>query len=303
MAQSFADSIGCPVPRIRIVDIGAMSEGEDRYHPLVAAGLAEVTGFEPNRTEYARLAGRAGAYRYLPVFLGNGQRATFHITSYPGCSSLLEPDPATISLFQTLGCDPGDNFHVVRSEPVETSRLDDLGIAADYLKLDVQGSELDILRHGTATLAETVVIETEAEFVPLYKEQPLFGDIQCFLREQGFVLHKLIDVSGRPFGPFVPRNPWMPISQLLWTDAIFVRDFTRLDAYADDGLLRAAAILDMVYGSYDLSGLLLAEHDKRHQNGLQAHYLEALKRRELKLQLLNIVEFPAGISAADLPAF
>jgi FkbM family methyltransferase len=302
MARSFADTIGCPVPRIRIVDIGAMSEGEDRYHPLIATGLAEVTGFEPNRAEYARLAGRAGAYRYLPVFLGNGERATFHITNYPGCSSLLEPDPATISLFQTLGCDPGDNFHVVRSEPVETRRLDDLGIAADYLKLDVQGSELDILRHGTATLAETGVIETEVEFVPLYKEQPLFGDIQCFLREQGFVLHKLIDVSGRPFKPFVPKNPWMPISQLLWADAIFVRDFSRLDAYTSDSLLRAAAILDMVYRSYDLAALLLAEHDKRHQHGLQQRYFQSLKARDLSLRLLNIVEFPAGISAADLPA-
>ena len=59
MEQSFADFIGCPVPRIRIVDIGAMSEGADRYHPLVAAGLAEVTGFEPHP---ARMPERVPAF-------------------------------------------------------------------------------------------------------------------------------------------------------------------------------------------------------------------------------------------------
>lgn len=304
MDQSFADVIGYPVPRIHIVDIGAMPEGTDRYHPLVVAGLAEVTGFEPNPAEYARLTERTGPYHYLPVFVGNGSAATFNLTRYPGCSSLLEPDAAVINLFQTLGCDdPDGNFRILQSKPVTTTRLDELGLTANFLKLDVQGTELDILRHGTAMLRDVVVIETEVEFVPLYKDQPLFGDIQCFLREQGFVLHKLIDISGRPFRPFVPQNPWMPVSQLLWADAIFVRDFTRLDAYTSDSLLRAAAILDMVYKSYDLAALLLAEHDKRHQHGLQQRYFESLKARDLSLWLLNIVEFPAGVSAADLPAF
>ena len=86
-----------------------------------------------------------------------------------------------------------------------------------------QGYELEIMRHGTATLANTLVIECETEFVPLYKDQPLFGDVQCFLRDQGFMLHKLIDVAGRPFRPFNPPNPYQPMSQLLWADAIFVR--------------------------------------------------------------------------------
>ena len=295
MEQSFSDIIGCPVPRIRIVDIGAMSEGEDRYHALVGSGLAEVTGFEPNPEQYVQLAGRPGPYRYLPVFLGAGGPARFNITRYPGCASLLEPDPRFIDLFETIGCaSPSGNFHVQRSELVETTRLDDLGpeLGMDFLKIDVQGAELDILRNATAKLGQTVVIESEVEFLPIYKDQPLFGDIQCFLREQGFVLHKLIDVAGRPLKPFRPPNPFRPISQLLWADAIFVRDFVRLDTYADDGLLKAAAVLDVVYGSYDLVALLLAEHDRRRQGGLRPRYLESLKHRQLTLCCLNVRDHP-----------
>jgi len=294
-SPNFQEIIGHPIPRIRIVDVGAMPEGEDRYQDLLANGLAEVTGFEPNAEQFARLAGRAGPCRYLPVFLGRGGPANFNLTRYPGCSSLFAPDPRVIDLFETIGCsDAGGNFHVERVETVETTRLDDLGpeLHADFLKLDVQGFELDILRHATAKLKETVVIETEVEFIPLYKEQPLFGDIQCFLRDQGFVLHKLVDVAGRPFRPFRPRNPYLPMSQLLWADAIFVRDFTRLDAYDDDGLLRAATILDMVYASYDLAAMLLQEYDRRQGTQLFRRYIDSLVRRELPFQCLNFKDHP-----------
>ena len=82
------------------------------------------------------------------------------------------------------------------------------------------------------------------------------------------------------------------ISQLLWADAIFVRDFVRLDTYAGDGLLKAAAVLDMVDASYDLVALLLAEHDRRRQGGLCPRYLESLKHRQLALRCLNVRDHP-----------
>jgi FkbM family methyltransferase len=290
-----AQILGGAIPTIQIFDVGAMLVEDDRYQPLVAAGLARVTGLEPNPTEYARLQQRKGPYHYLPVFLGNGGPATFHLTRYPGCSSLLPPDAALIDLFMTIGCaDPSGNFFVQNRQTVETVRLDDLGpnVVVDYLKIDVQGYELEIMRHGTNKLANTVVIECEVEFAPLYKDQPLFGDIQCFLRDQGFMLHKLIDVGGRPFRPFSPPNPYLPMSQLLWADAIFVRDFTRLDTYSNEGLLKAAAILDLVYGSYDLVALLLSEYDRRSQTGLRQRYLDALRGRQLRAQFLNVVNYP-----------
>src|ERR1051326_4625679 len=76
------------------------------------------------------------------------------------------------------------------------------------------------MRHGVAALANTLVVECEVEFVPLYRDQPLFGDVQCFLRDRGFAMHKLIDVAGRPFRPFNPPNPFLPMSQMLWAGAI-----------------------------------------------------------------------------------
>ena len=110
----------------------------------------------------------------------------------------------------------------------------------------------------------------------------------------GFALHKLIDCAGRPFRPFNTPNPFLPMSQVLWADAIFVRDFTRLDAYSDDDLLKAAAILDVVYSSYDLVGLLLAEYDKRAKSSVRQAYVSDLqKRSSLSVRVLNIMDHPA----------
>jgi hypothetical protein len=111
---TLVEILGRTIPTVQILDIGAaMLVGRERYHQLVELGLAEVTAFEPNPAEYARLQGRKGPYRYLPHFLGSGQPATFHLTRYPGCSSILSPDPNVIDMFMTIGCaDPGSNFHV-----------------------------------------------------------------------------------------------------------------------------------------------------------------------------------------------
>jgi FkbM family methyltransferase len=272
---SINEALQLELPSVHVVDIGAMAEGEDRYAGLVRHGHASVTGFEPNPHQFKQLAARPGPYRYLPYCLGDGRPATIHVTRYPGCTSLYEPDPAVINLFTAMGAEEGGNFHVIQTLSIDTHRLDDvpdLG-PAHLMKLDVQGAELDVLRHGTTVLASTLVLECEVEFLPLYKGQPLFGDVHAFLAARGFVLHKLIDVSGRCLRPIVRGdNRYAPISQMLSADAVFVRDFSQLGRFTDEELLRAAVILHEVYFSYDVALHCLREYDRRTSSDLANRY-------------------------------
>jgi FkbM family methyltransferase len=282
---------------ISILDIGAMLEGKPRYYNLLDEKNIQLTGFEPNESERDKFLIHYQNNQNttcLPYALGDGKRKTLYLTRYPGCSSLFEPDKKTIDLFNSIGASKGGNFEVIEKKEIQTRKLDDvLKTQAHYIKLDIQGAELMVLKHAKNTLKSTLIIETEAEFIPIYKNQPLFGDLQVYLKDQGFVLHKLIDVGGRCFRPFnLNQNPFASMSQLLWADAIFVKDFTKLEHYSDEELLILALILDRVYYSYDLVFYLLNEYDKRNKTVFTQNYqINALNKDTLPLLYMNTKDF------------
>ena len=284
------------LPMLEIMDIGAMLEGVDRYAVIIRQGLGKVTGFEPNPESLANLEKRKGPYKYLPYFLGNGKEATFHITRYPGCSSLLEPNGNLIELFSTISTKPEreGNFEVIRTMNVETTRLDDIGGVEkpDYVKIDVQGAELMVLENAKNTFSNMLVIETEVEFVSIYKDQPLFPDIHQFLVQRGFILHKLIDIGGRSLRPIIMApKVTEAMSQMLWADAIFIKDYTNLQAFEDEQLLKTSLILNDIYRSYDVVLYLLAEYDDRRGTELNIRYEKILQNTEVPKGLyMNLKE-------------
>lgn len=92
----------------------------------------------------------------------------------------------------------------------------------DFLSLDTQGSELEILQGSPSALQNTVCIVTEVEFMPLYEKQPLFGDISAFLSSQGFIFARFFKfLNGALYRtPIGLRGNGFPVT----TDALFLRD-------------------------------------------------------------------------------
>jgi hypothetical protein len=155
---------------------------------------------------------------------------------------------------------------VVDTVDVDTKRLDDVPETAglDPLKIDIQGAELMAFQNAPERLKSALLIHTEVEFLPMYIGQPLFSEVEQFLRAAGFVLHKFEPLVSRDFYPMLLNyDPYINHTQLFWADGIFVKDFTRLELMSDDQLLRLAEILYDCYRSYDLVLLLLREHDRR----------------------------------------
>lgn len=243
-----------PKRRTAVVDIGANPiDGDPPYKAMLAAGLCSVTGFEPQVEALAELNRRKGPReRYLPYAVGDGREHTMHVCREPGMSSLLPPDPERLALFNGF---PG--FGAVQKEMrIGTRRLDDIHEIehVDFLKIDIQGGELDVFRCGCRRLADTVVIQTEVSFIPLYRDQPPFGVVDTFLREIGFVPHCLAELKLRPLAPvIIDGDPQKGLRQLVEADVVYVRDFTRPDCMTGEQWKHLALVAHHCYNSIDLA--------------------------------------------------
>jgi hypothetical protein len=124
----------------------------------------------------------------------------------------------------------------------------------DFLKMDVQGSEREILAHGRTKLKEAVVVQTEVSFVPLYQGQPVLGEIDLALRAEGFLPHCVTGTKIWPIAPMVVGDaPNRGIRQLLETDMVYVRDFSRPENMSIEQWKQLALVAHHCYGSYDLA--------------------------------------------------
>ena len=242
-----------PARLTAVVDVGANPiDGDPPYKAMLAAGLCQVTGFEPQATALARLEQKKGPHeRYLPYALADGTERTLHVCELEGMTSLLVPDPAHLALFNLF-----PTWGTVKERiPVTTRKLDDIAevTALDFLKMDVQGAEREVLAHGQAKLKDAVVIQTEVSFVPLYKDQPSFGDMDLALRALGFLPHSVTGTKIWPIAPMVVGDqPNRGIRQLLETDMVYVRDFSAPENMGVEQWKHLALIAHHCYGSYDL---------------------------------------------------
>jgi FkbM family methyltransferase len=211
------------ISEITYVMCGARGETTNRL--MRALPQVRFIGFEPATEEFKKLKENAAdRFSYINAAVGaRNERRCFYETQNPGCSSLLQPNQALYSRFEN-----GDrDLAVVEEREIATVALDSCLPAAgiqtmDILELDTQGSELEIL-HGAENLLSktTVVVKCEVEFSPLYLDQPLFGDVDAFLRNLGFMLFDLSRTRYRRSN-FPPDD--LTRGQLLWGDALYLRD-------------------------------------------------------------------------------
>ena len=242
------------VPQVDVVDVGANPiDGDPPYRLLLDAGLCRVTGFEPQLEALADLRRRAGPYeRYLPYAVGDGDRHTLHLCATSGFASLLEPDEQQLNLLSDFPA----LARVTGRHQVETRKLDDISEieAVDFLKIDIQGGELAVLRAGRDKLARAVAVQTEVGFHRLYRDQPTFADVDLELRSQGFVPHQFVATRTWPMAPVVWADPLQQAArQLVEADLLYVRDPVLLGELDAAQVARLVLVADIVYGSYGLA--------------------------------------------------
>ena len=259
---------------INIVDIGANPiDGEPPYKLLLKEGHARVTGFEPNHAALDQLNLNKGPNEtYLPHAVFDGSEQELRVCVAQGMTSLLEPNQDLLNYFHGF-----PNWGKVRERiKIATVRLDEVKEVKDldYLKIDIQGGELEVFRNGVKKLKDCLVIQTEVEFLPMYEEQPLFSEVELFLRNLGFIFHRFAPLVSRTIQPMIVENDiYKCLSQTVWADAIFIKDFRKFDQLSLTKLKKMALILHEVYGSMDVVLRALMAHDKKAKTNLAENYI------------------------------
>lgn len=230
------------------------------------AGLVDAVGFEPDAEECQRLnrtIGPRSPYRsltFLPMGLGSvdGER-TLYLCRSRGVSSLYLPNRRFLDRFP----DP-DRFDVEGSQRVPLRALDalvdegavPLPAGVDFIKIDTQGSELDVLRGAQRTLDRQVLaVEVEVEFSRLYERQPLFAEVDAFLDGCGFSLFKLRRLEW--VRKTLERQPQGSAGQVVFGDALYLRDPLNPEASWRPRDPRQAEALILIAILYDLHDFAL----------------------------------------------
>ena len=263
--------------KINLFDIGAAAIAEEPiYKSIINIGAGSLYAFDGDERQKDTIFKSFGKDIFLfNDLLFDGSDQILYVASAPsGMTSLLKPNKNALEFF--------NNFpkigKVEKTEKVSTKRLDDLtGIPLiDFLKMDVQGSELTILENGSKKLKDCIAIQLEISFIPLYENQPSFGDIDRWMRLNGFVPHRFIDIKKWAISPTIFNgNPNIPGNQLLEGDIVYIKDPLKLTKISNRQLKILATISHYCFRSADLCVFYLIELIRRkiiNENSIDEYY-------------------------------
>jgi FkbM family methyltransferase len=278
-----------PLPRrLTLLDVGARGGVQWPWNRFQSE-LLSIVSVEPDVSEAARLAEQfraAGTGTVLPVALwGEETTLSLNLTRSAGASSVYAPASGFLGQFPEA-----ERFDVTQQVTVSAHTIDGLARsgsmpAVDFAKIDCQGAELSILQGGVEHLSSNAVgLELEVEFASMYADQPLFGDIDGFVRTKlGLELWDLRKTYWK-YRPGV-HAPGPVKGRLIFGDALYLRPLIGMEAWlqrmspevAAQKLLMLFATA-IAYGYLDYAVAVL-------NAPLTSKYLDATARRVFADQL------------------
>lgn len=270
-AQHFLDNIHITIAQIGSRKISGADDYSSQSWGIFAPNLT-IYGFEADADECKRMNQNlkerniSHQEKHIPIALSNTQgKSQLYVTKDKACSSLYEPNGNYASRFRS----PLPEFLTLDYiSEIETTTLDsfcasELVDSIDFLQVDVQGAELNIFQGAQQIIKNsTLAIQTEVEFAPIYKNQPLFADVDSHLRQQGFFLQELKELvwmSKKSFPGLGYNKTSLPpelkagvpqhfSGQPLWGDAFYFQDLlSQPSPVSPEKLLKQACIADILY--------------------------------------------------------
>lgn len=249
---------------IILVDVGASGGLEPNWKP--AEKHLQIIGFEPDKQEFFNLKKKITENaRYLNTGLYKEKTLLdFYLTKKQQTSSIFKPNREFLDKFPE-----SERFDIIESIKVETDTLDNQFkihniTGVDFIKIDTQGSELFILEGAVETIKNYPFgLEVEVEFVEIYQNQPLFSNVDSFIRKQGF---QLFDIQGVYWKRTIGKSIGKKRGQLVFGNALYLRkseNFNEVIERIQDSIAKKSKALKAIsichlYGYFDYAMEILA---------------------------------------------
>ena len=256
---------------LTLADVGSAGGLKSRWEPLESRlrGLL----FDPREGGSVVEIGRNRSY---PVALGErAEMRELRITAIPILSSLLEPSRELLTLYRKKG----DQGTVRERVTVQLEALDTLmrrdGIQVDAMKIDTQGTELEILKGSVEALERSVlVVEAEMSLFERYRGQVVAPELMSWMLERGFQIiefsrpKRYIRLNSFGIGN-VGIGDGHRAGQLGHGDALFVatdahleRRWKNLPHSIVQRQALALIVLLLVYGKVDIAAAMFDRHQQ-----------------------------------------
>ena len=167
---------------------------------------------------------------------GTTGRRTFYKRKFAPSSSFLKINPELAAAYGMQNLFEPDGEMELECETLRSIlAAHELG-RVDFLKTDLEGLDFEVLTSAPDLVGQSLVIQSELRFQPLYVGEPDFCATASFLRDLGFEL-----ITLRPeFWKYATRHsPVMRDGRLAWADAIFVLSREKVEQVFQESAPRA----------------------------------------------------------------
>lgn len=228
------------VENIQVIDVGARYGLFPTFTPLVSR--SKIVLVEPDPDEAARLKNSYKLHDSVSVVAAaigtSGGDKKLLVRRHRGLSGLIEHRTEVGNLF------PSSDLETEQVLNVPSIRLESLiGFSPVLLKIDCEGTELDVLKSAGNRLDYIVGIQAEVGFRSLFVDGTQFSEFDQFLSQNNFDFLGLSSPA-REMGKFpLPASRGRPIAG----DGLWIRKSSQ---FKSDDQLIAAAIFQYLHG-YD----------------------------------------------------
>jgi FkbM family methyltransferase len=186
------------------------------------------------------------------------KKVEFHLCKKQEVSSIFPPNFDFLNKFPD-----SERFKVQKNIRLNTDTLNNqlikVGVnEVDFIKIDTQGYELPILQGSYDYLDSVIGLEIEVEFVEMYKGQPLFDEVDGFVKSKNF---SLVDLKRYFWKRKGTGNTTNKKGQLIFGDALYFKtpeQILKISNINQEKIIRSIYIY-LAYGYVDLSQVLLQE--------------------------------------------